>query len=80
VPRGLCINPIETWSNNSRRVRLIAQRLAGAAVISIGPSLDARHVHQRGLTQVRNGDRYRIRAAGLVAPVLEMISHDPLWS
>jgi len=35
VPRGLCINLIETWSNNSRRVRLIAQRLVDAAVISI---------------------------------------------
>src|SRR5262249_42058814 len=46
--------------------RLLAERLAGAAVISIGHRSTLAAFHRRGLALMRDGELYRVRAAGLV--------------
>src|SRR5262249_62381805 len=50
--------------------RLIVERLAGAAVISIGHRSTLAAFHRRGLTLTHDGELYRVRAAGL-APAAE---------
>jgi len=51
--------------------RLIAERLAGTAVVSIGHRSTLAAFHRRGLALVRDGDLHRIRPAGLVVPAAE---------
>ena len=51
--------------------RLLDQRLKGTAVVSIGHRSTLAAFHRRGLALVRDGDLYRIRAAGLAVPAAE---------
>ena len=43
--------------------RLLAQRLAGATIVSIGHRSTLRAFHRRGLELAREGDHYRVREA-----------------
>jgi putative ATP-binding cassette transporter len=45
--------------------RLLGERLKGATIVSIGHRSTLSAFHRRGLTMVRDGDRYRLREAVL---------------
>ena len=47
--------------------RLLAQRLAGATIVSIGHRSTLTAFHRRGLVLVREGDHHSIHAAALAA-------------
>jgi vitamin B12/bleomycin/antimicrobial peptide transport system ATP-binding/permease protein len=49
--------------------RLLAQRLAGTAIISIGHRSTLLAFHRRGLVLARDGDHYRVREAALAPAV-----------
>jgi putative ATP-binding cassette transporter len=47
--------------------RLLAQRLPGTTIVSIGHRSTLSAFHDRGLSLSREGDRYRVREAALEA-------------